>query len=283
MAGDEETTKAASSKEVAGDGLRYKLPTLGDNNWNAWKTRIKVHLKANGLLDCIESSSTARIPPSESKMDSAYLVLLMSVEDHILPIVEAAGNAKEAWKSLEAMFQPRTNVRIANLKRELALLKIKRSESILAYISRAKSLMNELKAIGESINPKDVVLAVLRGLPVEYETVVLFLEAKEGDISLESIVGPLQAVEERKKLVGDVEAKVARTFGHRGQRSSENKGGHNSNGDWKKNKTCFVCGEKGHISHECPDRKDKKSEKSEKKETALSTRVFERPREVPAL
>ena len=74
------------------------------------------------------------------KDQRAYARLVLSVEQHHLPAVQGCGSAKEAWDVLEEMFTAQNNARGLQLGEELALLKLKAGESLMAYAGQTKKL-----------------------------------------------------------------------------------------------------------------------------------------------
>ncbi len=86
---------------------------------------------------------------------------------------------------------------------------------------------------------------MLAGLPAVYDTVVTVLETSaDRDVSLDDILPKLMPVEQRVSQTGfsrpDETALAAKRFGN-----------HGNNQRHKETRTCYVCGEAGHIAKNC--------------------------------
>jgi len=99
------------------------------------------------------------------------------------------------------------------LKRELNNLKKGTSGPLPKYISRVRTIWNDLKASGHDIKESEVVFNVLAGLPKEYETTVAIMEAAEKEMGLDEILSRLLNMEQRVTLQEELEtANVAQGF-----------------------------------------------------------------------
>ena len=111
--------------------------------------------------------------------------------------LDACTTVKEAWTKLESTYKAKTMARRLQLKRELNNLKKGTSGPLPKYISRVRTIWNDLKASGHDIKESEVVLNVLAGLPKEYETTVAIMEAAEKEMGLNEILSRLLNVEQR--------------------------------------------------------------------------------------
>jgi len=95
----------------------------------------------------------------------ALALIGLNVKEHHLSTLDACTTAKEAWTKLESTYKAKTMARRLQLKRELNNLKKGTSEPLPKYISRVRTIWNDLKASGHDIKESEVVLNVLAGLP----------------------------------------------------------------------------------------------------------------------
>ena len=147
------------------------------------------------------------------------------------------------------------------MKRELKNLKKGTSEPLPLpkYISRVRTIWNDLKASGHDIEESEVVLNVLAGLPKEYETTVAIIEAAEKEVGLDEILSRLLNVEQRVTSQEEQET----VYVAQGFRKDYKKGPmppyklhdnkHRPAGKHA-DKECFYCHKKGHIKAECRKR-----------------------------
>ena len=79
----------------------------------------------------------------------------------------------EIWNVLENLYFQQAIAKSFQLKQQLkSVKKDSLSLSINYYIFKIKTIGHALAAIGEPLNDKDLLLAILNGLDHEYETVV---------------------------------------------------------------------------------------------------------------
>lgn len=89
--------------------------------------------------------------------------------------IEDCTTARGAWKALEQVHQPKSRVRILQLKREFNHLQMKETESMSAYISRTKIVTNNLTEAGAEVKDEDLAYVLLAGLPNSYENLNMVL------------------------------------------------------------------------------------------------------------
>jgi len=92
---------------------------------------------------------------------------MLSVELYHLPTIQACSSAKAAWDALEEMFMAQNNARRVQMGKELATLKLKPSESLMAYSGRTKRLQAAMIGAGHPIDNNTDILHFLMGLGTE--------------------------------------------------------------------------------------------------------------------
>lgn len=212
---------------------------LDNDNYSVWSVKMKYFLVSKDMWSAVEGNA------ANAEKDAKALAMIgLSVKNHHLPTINECKTAKEAWEKLSAMFKAATTTRLIKLLRELNGLQKETGETMAMYINRSKSLMHELLDVGHDVKPKEMASRLLAGLPVEFDTLVTILEGQEV-LDLDVVVMRLMEVaaknEKARSSVDNVSAFFAK------------KGGNDKKSD--DNRRCWVCGEKGHISRDCKDKK----------------------------
>ena len=92
----------------------------------------------------------------------------------------------KVWLSLENLYSRQTIAKSFQLKQQLRSIK-NDAFSINDYILKIKTIGHALAAIGEPLNDKDLLLAILNGLDQDYETVVSLITYQMDEIDLEKV------------------------------------------------------------------------------------------------
>lgn len=236
---------------------KFGFQKLGDSNYATWRVQMK------GLLatkDCIRAITEAADPNSAKAMG----LMIMCVEDQHLATIEQANNAAEAWTALEAMYQQTSTANLVQLRRQLTTLEKKADESIQQYVARARCIADQIRAAtGTAVNQTDLVVAVLAGLPSEYNVVRTVIENMAALPTLAEVQAKLLLVEKQQpESDGDTafytRVEPARKPGkfRKGSRPppSFNQQAKGGSGNRSKSKECFYCGKRGHMIRECRSR-----------------------------
>ena len=87
-------------------------------------------------------------------------------------------SAAEVWIVLEQLFSTKSKTRALQLRLSLQTLK-KGNGSIEDYVLKMKSLTTSLIAAGLQISDDELILYILRGLGLEFESVIVNLTSGE--------------------------------------------------------------------------------------------------------
>jgi hypothetical protein len=234
---------------------KFGFDKLGDSNYATWRVQMK------GLLatkDCLGAITDAADPNRVKAMG----LMIMCVEEQHLATIEQAQNAAEAWTALEALYQQTSTANLLQLRKQLTTLEKKANESIQQYVARARSIADQIRAAAnDPVNAADLVLAVLAGLPSEYNMVRTVVENMAALPSLAELQAKLLLVEKQQpESDGDTafytRVDPARKPGKFRKQDEKQQGYQQAKGRSNKNKlkNCFYCGKRGHLIRECRSR-----------------------------
>ncbi|XP_073130794.1 uncharacterized protein [Henckelia pumila] len=187
--------------------LPVHFSKLTKENYSNWSIKMKTLLRSQGVWDAVEKGVEA--PGDEAALTTT-------------------STSKEAWDLLQNSFKGTDKViriRLQTLRREFESLKMKESESISEYISRVLVTVNQLKRHGEKIEDVRVIEKILRSLDARFHYIVVAIEeSKDLDsMSIDQLMGLLQAHEERIKRNEEPPSQLLQTKLYLGEKTEESK------------------------------------------------------------
>ena len=223
---------------------KVSIPKLSDDNYATWSTRMRFLLISKGLWTAVSPpATTTTAHPDDHK---ALALIGLAVEDQYLPTVGECTTAQAAWDALAAIYRSRSNARVLTLKRQLASMSLQAAEPLTKYISRAQALRDQLAAIGHAVNEADLVLAVLNGLPKQYETIITVIENTDPMPNLSEVLSKLLLVEQRSPAGASPKSETALYTQIKKPTSA---------GFHRETRTCHYCKKKGHLIADCYKKK----------------------------
>jgi hypothetical protein len=238
------------------------IDKLDDSNYYTWAVQAEALLSLKECWSAVTAEAAPNTAPERARDSKALALIRLAVKPHHLPLLKGCNTAREAWEALERLFRARSIARRLQLRIDINSLRLGQSESLSRYFSRARMLMAELEATGgdNNIAESDVVLAVLNGLPKDYDMIrtVLVSTLAADRLTLDSTLPALLTVESnvRKVKESGVKAYAANTRPKGQQQGKAPQGG--GSGPSKeggvnphKSYTCYKCGKQGHIAKHC--------------------------------
>ncbi|KAI0499146.1 hypothetical protein KFK09_020047 [Dendrobium nobile] len=157
--------------------LKNIIPhSLTPENYAIWRIQIFQHLSANGYADHLTGKT---IPPADTtsqEHDRWHLIdnnlisaLFSTISPALLPYVITSTIAQEVWSILECRLQSTSHSRVIQLKNELHHVQMNNLTKQ-QYLSQIKNLVDNIAASGATIDPEDIVLYILNGLPSTYNS-----------------------------------------------------------------------------------------------------------------
>ncbi|PKU65197.1 Retrovirus-related Pol polyprotein from transposon TNT 1-94 [Dendrobium catenatum] len=206
----DEATISANLKFVVSNLRNLVSASLTPDNFSIWKSQILKTLRANGFLKFLDSKSP---PPSQFVINSsgasvsnpAYAQWLQTdqnlsasicstISTSILPYVISLDSTAEVWAALEARFQASNRSRVIQLRNSLHNVSLK-NNSMTAYLSEIKTIVDQISEAGSSVDPEDVIHHILNGLPQIYQSFKSSIRTSIFPLTLEQIY-PLLLSEE---------------------------------------------------------------------------------------
>ncbi|GAB4814243.1 hypothetical protein N2152v2_001289 [Parachlorella kessleri] len=226
------------------------VESLDVDNYATWSIRMRALLISKGLWAAVESNT-----PNGDQDQKALAKIILSVKDHHLATVGTCATAKEAWETLKATYEAKSNARKLMLRRELTQLKMKPAEPLTVYAARAKDLQAQLGSAGDQVRDQEIALQFLAGLPPAFSMISTVLTSGDRELKVEEMLPKLLPVEQLAQPERPEEAALfaKRRNGNGFPGHGRNNGSPGKQG--RETRTCFYCGKKGHISRDCRKRK----------------------------
>ena len=231
---------------------------LTGQNYATWKVQCRMMLMKHGVWKIVEGTEVAPRPTGDNqtaiakfsdRRDKALSTIVLAVDPALLYLLGDPQDPVEVWKKLSDQFQARTWANKLALRCQLHRLRLDENRPMQEHIKSMIEIFEELAVIGSPMEEEDRVAQILTSLPESYNMLVTAFEAS-------SEVPKIEIVTER--LLNE-ERKIKEKRG--GGRGIQLSGDALFTSSVSRQKTCFHCGETGHIKRFCE--KLKKSIESE--------------------
>ncbi|GKD12189.1 hypothetical protein Tco_1196596 [Tanacetum coccineum] len=153
--------------------VRIEDPDLAESNYSTWSYFFKGHCSNFGVLKHIEGSSTqssTSTPPTDDWITAdsivkSWIFLTLSSTFRKRLIKANPKTAKDAWDTIEAIFQDNKRTRVVALKGELRMIQMgdQTADEYFSNIDSIVTLLNDL-----DVSQDDIVTYAINGLSDKY-------------------------------------------------------------------------------------------------------------------
>ncbi|CAN1849071.1 Retrovirus-related Pol polyprotein from transposon RE1 [Linum perenne] len=170
---------------------------LTPTNYLLWKAQLEPLLHCHGLMNHVTGVSVAPPTTLNGEPNAAYttwfsrdqLVLswiTLSVSEAVLPQLIGKHTSFEAWSRLSRIYASGSKVQIWQLK--LSLYELTRNgESVSNYLQRAKTIADQLGALGEPVSDDDLVSHIIHGLDDVFRPFARSMESRHEHLSYDDL------------------------------------------------------------------------------------------------
>jgi hypothetical protein len=189
----------------------------------------------------------------------AYSMLLnaLGIEQRMLVQHIPRGDAHGVWQVLSSRYERKTAASKYYTRTKLHNARMERGEKFDNYLARLKDLAHRLQSMKAPVSDDELLLAMLKGLPPSFESLVASLRLKD-DLTLDVAADYCRDHEELRQQTKEVEAHFVKAGGGgRGNKrfgNSHSGGGAGASslqGGGKPKGNCFLCNQGGHVMFDC--------------------------------
>jgi hypothetical protein len=125
--------------------------------------------------------------------------LLTSVSRDVLVQIAALPSTREAWTHIETSFAPQSHAWVINTRMALTTTQ-KGTSTVAGYMSKMKSLADDMASAGKKLDDEELCSYILAGLDFEYNSLVSSIAARVEPITLGELYSQMLALETRLAL-----------------------------------------------------------------------------------
>ena len=123
---------------------------------------------------------------------------VFSISDTQLSLVRSANTAGEAWSKLENHYEVKSLANKLFLRKRYFTATMSENDTMMERINKMRCLAEQMASVGAQVSENDHVVTLLCSLPDSYNNLIVALESRANQLTLELIIARLLH-EERKR------------------------------------------------------------------------------------
>ena len=193
---------------AAEDGASLCINKFMGEHFHLWKLNIQMVLEEQDLWGIVsgEEVETAGNRTTQAighkRARKAFATVCLSQGDELLSLVCSAKTAKEAWDNLKSHYQVKSLANKLFLQKKYFTATKAESGTMLEHINWMKSLVGWLESVGEAVTEDGPVPTLLCGLLDSYSNLIIALESRVEDLTMDFLAARLLHKEQKWK--GDI-------------------------------------------------------------------------------
>jgi len=241
---------------------QQQIAKLDETNYTSWKFKMRMVLELHDLWDVVDGTEFCpeemdgaacsvvkeEVQAYQKRARKAYVLIAMALSDPQLAHIRSFTTGKEAWEKLSEVHEAKGLAARLFLRRKFFTLAKAVDDSMQQHIVKVTTMAEHLAAIGATVSEEDTVMTLLCSLPPDFDNLIVSLESRVDNLTLDYVSSRLLHEEARRaetqQVVGEETAFVVRGKDVRGRKERA------GNSGWIK---CYRCQKRGHIARNCPE------------------------------
>lgn len=225
-------------------------------NYHQWKFQIKCALKAKGIYEVADGSSTMPAAAGDInkwiKNDSSAMFMLTAAMTYSqITLIENCNSAKEILDKLDSIYLLKSETNKMVLHERFHSYKMDSNDSVAQHIAKVENLAKQIKDAGDTVSNAAIMTKILNTLPVKFRNIrQAWLSLDESKQTIQNLTARL--LDEEASLTSIEEAEIALAAV--------------SVKDSAKKKPftvkCYKCHKRGHIARNCHSKAKEQSSSS---------------------
>lgn len=149
------------------DDDRTRIPRFDGTNFSNWKFRIETYLDEKDLLKYVEqdlssiSEGSAGQSSHTTREKKCRSIIIQYIADNQLEHVKDKKHAKDVFDTLKSVYERKSVASQLFLRKKLITMKYDEGTPIAGYFLEFDKTVRELKSIGGTVEPMDIVCYVV--------------------------------------------------------------------------------------------------------------------------
>jgi hypothetical protein len=242
--------------------LLTSITKLDGSNYYEWIFDIEMLARRLGTWAIVTGDETMPVKTDglaewTKKSVDALTMIGLTVAKSELVHIRGCKDAHEMWKALASVYAKSSRANRISLRQQLNATVLGSDGTVREYVSRVSDIASQLRAVGVKLEDEDEVDVLIMNLPESWGHVASSLMIRPGDLKVSEVVGVLLEEETRRRHT-DTQAAGLAAYAAKGVGARKAAGSGVGNGEGRASssdyRSCYRCGERGHIVANCPVR-----------------------------
>lgn len=243
----------------------YNIEKLDDTNYDSWCMLARSVLVHQNLWNVV---TTELIKPEDETSEAfqvwkrqdekAMAVLILSISASQINCIKRCESSNAIWIELEKLHRPTGPVRKVTLFKQLLNKKMTEGENVQTHINEFSNVVENLSAIGITLQEELIVIMLLASLPMSFENFVVAFETRDELPSLSVLKCKLAEENERRK--GSEQKENTQAFSARPVGQGGRGRGNKATTDKRRDFKCYRCGQPGHFAAKCTTKEENEND-----------------------
>ena len=120
----------------------------------------------------VENFAMSNEIPQWKKDKKAQAIIGLTLSDDLLENVREVQTSKEMWLAIKNIFERHALLNKLSTRKKFYTVTMRDSESVLQFSNHIRQLAATLKSMSVSISENEIAMALLNGLPEEYNALI---------------------------------------------------------------------------------------------------------------